>query len=271
MKGIAMTGIAPKRQPRRERFDDEERRGAVHARDPSEPSIAARVAQVDWDAIAGRLDTHGSARIGSLLSPRACRSLAMLYPQDGPFRSRVVMARHGFGRGEYKYFAYPLPDPVGELRTALYPHLRDVANRWNEAMGNGVRYPAEHAVYLERCHQAGQTRPTPLMLQYGEGDYNCLHQDLYGEHVFPLQVTVLLSEPGTDFSGGEFVLTEQRPRMQSRAEVVPLRQGEAVVFAVHHRPVRGTRGSYRVNMRHGVSEVRSGHRYTLGVIFHDAE
>jgi hypothetical protein len=245
----------------------------VEARAPDsfEPSIAARVAQVDWNAIANRLDTHGSALIDSLLSPQECESLAMLYPRDGLFRSRVLMARHGFGRGEYKYFAYPLPRLVGELRTALYPRLRDVANRWNEAMRIGVRYPPEHATYLERCHEAGQMRPTPLLLQYGEGDYNCLHQDLYGEHVFPLQVTVLLSAPGKDFAGGEFVLTEQRPRMQSRPEVVPLRQGVAVVFAVHHRPVRGTRGSYRVTMRHGVSEVRSGHRHTLGIIFHDAQ
>jgi hypothetical protein len=181
------------------------------------------------------------------------------------------MARHGFGRGEYKYFAYPLPETIAALRTALYSPLAEIANRWNEAMGIAVRYPREHAAFLSRCHKAGQGKPTPLLLQYGPGDYNCLHQDLYGEHVFPLQATVLLSQPGKDFAGGEFVLTEQRPRMQSRAEVVPLGQGEAVIFPVHHRPVAGTRGTYRVNMRHGVSRLRSGHRHTLGIIFHDAK
>jgi uncharacterized protein len=180
------------------------------------------------------------------------------------------MARHGFGQGEYKYFAAPLPETVAGLRTALYPGLADLANRWNDRMGSAIRYPEVHAEFLERCHRAGQTKPTPLLLQYGEGDYNCLHQDLYGEHVFPLQVTVLLAAPGRDFTGGEFVLTEQRPRMQSRAEVVPLGQGDGVIFPVHHRPVRGTRGFYRVNLRHGVSKVRSGHRQTLGIIFHDA-
>jgi hypothetical protein len=181
------------------------------------------------------------------------------------------MGRHGFGRGEYKYFAYPLPDLIAELRPALYARLRPVANRWNETMGIDIRYPDRHEAFLKRCHDAGQTRPTPLLLQYGEGDYNCLHQDLYGEHVFPLQVAILLSEPGRDFTGGEFVLTEQRPRMQSRPEVVPLAQGDAVAFAVHHRPVQGTRGPYRVNLRHGVSRIRSGHRHTVGVIFHDAK
>jgi hypothetical protein len=205
-----------------------------------------------------------------LLTPLECAALARLYPLDDHFRSRVVMARHGFGRGEYKYFGYPLPTIVAELRAAIYPRLAPVANRWNEAMGIDVRYPDEHADYIKRCHAAGQRKPTPLLLQYGAEDYNCLHQDLYGEHVFPLQLTILLSDPERDFTGGEFVITEQRPRMQSRPEVVALRQGDAVVFAVHHRPVRGTRGVYRVNLRHGVSRVRSGHRYTAGIIFHDA-
>lgn len=206
-----------------------------------------------------------------LLSPDECRALAGLYSDETRFRSRVVMARHGFGCGEYKYFSYPLPGMVADLRSALYPRLAPIANRWNAAMRIDVRYPQTHADFLARCHEAGQVRPTPLLLQYGADDYNCLHQDLYGEHVFPLQVAILLSEPGTDFTGGEFVLAEQRPRMQSRPEVVPLRQGDAVIFAVHHRPVQGTRGTYRVNLRHGVSRVRSGHRHTLGVIFHDAK
>nr|WP_244981652.1 2OG-Fe(II) oxygenase [Corallococcus exercitus] len=205
-----------------------------------------------------------------LLTREECEALALLYDVEDAFRSRVVMARHGFGRGEYKYFDHPLPEVVTELRTALYPCLAPIANRWNTAMGIDVRYPDAHADFLARCHEAGQVRPTPLLLRYGVDDYNCLHQDLYGEHVFPLQVAVLLSEPGRDFTGGEFVLTEQRPRMQSRAEVVPLRQGDAVVFAVHHRPVQGTRGTYRVNLRHGVSRLRSGLRHTMGIIFHDA-
>jgi hypothetical protein len=208
--------------------------------------------------------------IGPLLDADACAALAARYDDDARFRSRIVMARHGFGRGEYKYFAYPLPDEVAALRTALYPPLAEVANRWNEAMGVAVRYPDAHADYLARCHAAGQTKPTPLLLRYGAGDYNCLHQDLYGEHVFPLQATLLLSRPDEDFAGGEFVLTEQRPRMQSRAEVVTLAQGQVVIFPVHHRPVQGTRGTYRVNMRHGVSRLRTGQRHTLGIIFHDA-
>ena len=237
---------------------------------PQSP-IVERVQAIDWGQVDADLDARGSALIKGLLSPEESRSLAALYAEGGRFRSRVVMARHGFGRGEYKYFAYPLPDLIGDLRAALYPHLSGIANRWNEAMGIDVRYPIEHADFLRRCHDAGQTQPTPLLLQYGAGDYNCLHQDIYGEHVFPLQVVILLSEPGRDFTGGEFVLTEQRPRMQSRPEVVPLRQGDAVAFAVHHRPVRGTRGVYRVNLRHGVSQVRSGHRHTAGVIFHDAQ
>ena len=218
-----------------------------------------------------QLQALGSAVITQLLSPAQCLALSSLYPQSQNFRSRVVMERHGFGKGEYQYFSYPLPPLVQQLRSALYPKLVGVANRWNEAMGIDTRYPASHEEFLARCHAAGQVRPTPLLLQYGEGDYNCLHQDLYGEHVFPIQVAVLLSRPGKDFTGGEFVLTEQRPRMQSRLEVVPLQQGDAAVFAVHHRPVQGSRGFYRVNMRHGVSTLRSGHRHTLGVIFHDAQ
>ena len=239
---------------------------------PAPPSaITARVEALDWPQVADELDAQGCAVLKGLLSPEDCRALAALYPDDGHFRSRVVMERHGFGRGEYKYFAYPLPSAIAELRPALYARLRDVANRWNDAMGIDIRYPESHDAFLKRCHAAGQTRPTPLLLQYESGDYNCLHQDLYGEHVFPLQVAFLLSEPGRDFTGGEFVLTEQRPRMQSRPEVVPLAQGDAVAFAVHHRPVQGTRGTYRVNLRHGVSRIRSGHRHTLGVIFHDAK
>jgi hypothetical protein len=236
-----------------------------------EDDVAARIAALDWAAMASDLGKHGCAVTGPLLTPDECKALAARYPEDKPFRSRVIMARHGFGRGEYKYFAYPLPEQIGALRTALYPHLATIANRWNEAMGIEVRFPTVHEDFLKRCHNAGQSKPTPLLLQYGQGDYNCLHQDLYGEHVFPLQATVLLSRPVVDFSGGEFVLTEQRPRMQSRAEVVALRQGEAVIFPVHHRPVQGTRGIYRVNMRHGVSRIREGHRHTLGVIFHDAK
>ena len=234
-------------------------------------SVATRVAALDWTAMATSLDAEGCARTGPLLTADECEALAASYPSDAPFRSRVVMARHGFGRGEYKYFSYPLPETVTALRAALYPRLAELANRWNAAMGISVRYPPAHDDYLKRCHKAGQGKPTPLLLQYGPGDYNCLHQDIYGEHVFPLQATVLLSEPGADFSGGEFVLTEQRPRMQSRAEVVPLAQGEAVIFPVHHRPVQGTRGIYRVNMRHGVSRIREGRRHTLGIIFHDAK
>ncbi len=232
--------------------------------------LPARVDALDWRRLEADLDAAGCAVTGPLLDPEHCAALAALYPLDTPFRSRVVMGRHGFGQGEYKYYAYPLPDPVASLRAPLYRHLVPIANRWNAAMGIPVRYPAEHEVFVERCHAAGQTRPTPLLLRYGPGDYNCLHQDLYGETVFPLQVAILLSEPERDFTGGEFVLTEQRPRMQSRAEVVPLRRGEGVVFAVHHRPVQGTRGSYRVNHRHGVSRVRSGERFTTGIIFHDA-
>jgi hypothetical protein len=237
----------------------------------AQPAAVQVLTGLDWAAIGAALDADGCAVIGPLLGGNQCAALAATYPSDAPFRSRIVMARHGFGRGEYKYFTYPLPPVVAALRAALYPELAAIANRWNEKLGIATRFPPEHDAFLERCHRAGQTRPTPLLLQYGPGDYNCLHQDLYGDLVFPLQVTVLLSRPGEDFSGGEFVLTEQRPRMQSRAEVVPLRQGEAVIFPVHHRPVQGTRGVYRVNLRHGVSRLRSGRRHTLGIIFHDAK
>jgi uncharacterized protein len=230
-----------------------------------------KIEKIDWDSVSQDLDEQGSAIIDQLLSADECRAIASLYPEDDVFRSKVVMGRHGFGRGEYKYFSYPLPDLIASLRTAVYPRLVPIANRWNTAMGIDVRYPENHADFIERCHQAGQVRPTPLLLQYGAGDYNCLHQDLYGDHVFPLQLAILLSEPGKDFTGGEFVMTEQRPRMQSRPMVVPLRQGDGVVFAVHNRPVQGTRGFYRVNLRHGVSRIRSGHRHTVGIIFHDAQ
>jgi hypothetical protein len=232
--------------------------------------IDTRVGMLDWTGVSTHLDDHGWAMAEKLLTADECEAIAGLYDDDRRFRSRVIMARHGFGRGEYKYFAYPLPDIVAGLRRAIYPRLAPIANRWNASMGIGVRYPDAHADFITRCRQAGQRRPTPLLLQYGAGDYNALHQDLYGEHVFPLQLTILLSEPGQDFTGGEFVLTEQRPRMQSRAEVVPLRRGDAVVFAVHQRPVHGARGTYRVNLRHGVSRLRSGHRHAVGVIFHDA-
>jgi hypothetical protein len=234
-----------------------------------EAAIARRVASLEWDAIGRDIDAHGSAT-GTLLDASECTALAGMYDNDALFRSRIVMARHGFGRGEYKYFDYPLPPMVADLRAALYPPLAEIANRWNEVMALPARYPREHTAYLARCHEGGQKRPTPLLLRYAEDDYNCLHQDLYGEHVFPLQVTLLLSRPGVDFTGGEFLLTEQRPRMQSRAEVVPLGLGEAVIFPVHHRPVPGRRGTYRVNMRHGVSRLRTGRRHTLGIIFHDA-
>jgi uncharacterized protein len=229
-----------------------------------------RFVSVDWVRVERDLDARGAALIEGLLSPEECQSLVDLYRQEPMFRSRVVMSRHGFGRGEYKYFGYPLPRVVFDLRTAAYPHLVPLANRWNELMGLEVRYPPQHAEFVARCHAAGQDKPTPLLLSYEADDYNCLHQDLYGEHVFPLQFAILLSRPGSHFTGGEFVLTEQRPRMQSRPEVVPLEQGDAVVFAVHQRPVRGARGVYRVKHRHGVSRVRSGHRHTLGIIFHDA-
>ncbi len=235
----------------------------------SAPAVMA--APYNWLELERELDAQGNAVLHQLISQEECGQLAALYDQEGGFRSRVVMARHGFGRGEYKYFDYPLPPLIAELRTNLYQQLAPIANRWNEAMGIEVRYPGSHAEFLERCHQAGQRRATPLLLRYAAGDYNCLHQDVYGEHVFPLQVAILLSRREQDFTGGEFVMTEQRPRMQSRAEVVPLGQGDGVVFTVRQRPVQGSRGVYRVNLRHGVSRIRSGRRHTLGIIFHDAE
>lgn len=236
----------------------------------TDTEMAARVAALDWPAVAAALDREGWAVLRGLLAATECDETAALYRQEGLFRSHVQMARHGFGRGEYRYFAYPLPPLVAGLRPALYARLAPVANRWHERMGRDANFPADHADYLARCHTAGQGRPTPLLLQYGPGDYNCLHRDLYGAEVFPLQVALLLSAPGDDFTGGEFVLTEQRPRKQSRAAVVPLGKGDAVIFAVNERPVAGSRGDYRVAMRHGVSELRSGRRHTLGIIFHDA-
>jgi hypothetical protein len=229
-----------------------------------------RVSAFDWTEIAADLDAQGCAVLPNLLAPSDCEAIASLYSHEEYFRSQVIMARHGFGKGEYRYFRYPLPPLVGDLRTVLYPRLSSIANEWSTRLGEETRYPESHDSYLARCHEAGQRRPTPLLLKYGPGDFNCLHQDLYGALAFPLQVAILLSEPGREFTGGEFVLTEQRPRMQSRVEVVPLGQGDAVAFAVHHRPVRGTRGDYRVNLRHGVSRLRSGARFTLGIIFHDA-
>jgi uncharacterized protein len=234
------------------------------------PGLASRVASLDWSRVESDVDAHGCAVIERLLAAAECDHLRNLYAHDALFRSRVVMARHGFGRGEYKYFSYPLPDAIANLRSALYTALVPLANRWHAAMNITTRFPANHGEIIERCHAGGQRRPTPLLLKYGPDDYNCLHQDLYGEHVFPLQVVVLLSEPGRDFAGGELVMTEQRPRMQSRAMVIPLRRGDAAVIAAHQRPVRGTRGVYRVNLKHGVSRVRSGQRYAAGIVFHDA-
>jgi hypothetical protein len=235
------------------------------------PPAGSRIEALDWVNAAAELDAYGCAVLEGVLSAAQCDALIALYRHDAAFRSRVIMARHGFGRGEYKYFAYPLPAVVSDLRSLLYTPLSAIANRWNDAMGIHVRYPDDHLQFLERCHNAGQQKPTPLLLRYTEGDYNCLHQDVYGEHVFPLQVAFLLSEPGQDFTGGEFVLTEQRPRMQSRAEVVPLERGDGVAFAVSQRPVKSSRGYYRVALRHGVSRIRSGERHVLGVIFHDAK
>jgi len=248
----------------------------MNARDRNAHSLVAdqvaaeRACSIDLERVWHELEASGCATIGRLISPRECEALCSMYSRDAGFRTRVVMQQHGFGRGEYRYFSYPLPDLVAHLRCALYACLVPTANRWNSQMGIAVRFPDQHADFIERCHAAGQLRPTPLLLQYGAEDYNCLHQDLYGEHVFPLQVAILLSETGRDFAGGEFVITEQRPRMQSRAQVVPLAQGDAVVFAVNQRPVRGARGFYRVTLRHGVSRVRSGRRHALGIIFHDA-
>ncbi|MDQ2764738.1 MAG: 2OG-Fe(II) oxygenase [Pseudomonadota bacterium] len=230
----------------------------------------SRVDAIDWNAISADLDAQGWSVLPNLLSDAECDATSGLYGAGQGFRSHVVMAQHGFGRGEYRYFSYPLPPLVQQLRTLIYPHLAPLANRWHQRMRMAVRFPADHAAFIDRCHQAGQVKPTPLLLQYGPDDYNCLHQDLYGEHVFPLQLAVLLSEPNHDFEGGEFVLTEQRPRMQTKAAVVPLKKGDAVVFAVNSRPVNGTRGDYSVKLRHGVSRLRKGHRHTLGVIFHDA-
>jgi len=232
--------------------------------------LAGRIRELDWGGIAQELRASGYASVPALLAPEDCDALTALYPQDSLFRSRVIMSRHGFGSGEYKYFDYPLPATVATIREAAYAPLVATANQWHEELGIAQRFPAEHSDYLRRCHAAGQHRPTPLMLRYGEGDYNCLHQDLYGEHVFPIQLTALLSDPHRHFTGGEFVLTEQRPRMQSRAHVIVLGKGDAVFFAVNFRPVRGSRGFYRVRVRHGVSTIRSGNRHTLGVIFHDA-
>jgi hypothetical protein len=244
--------------------------GTICEYGPDYRETGVKQTDIDWAKVKGELDAHGCAVIAGISSPHACAELAANYTDDALFRSRVVMARHGFGRGEYKYFSYPLPQPAAALRERFYPPLAHIANDWNGEMGIDVRYPEEHAAFLARCRQAGQTKPTALLLRYGPGDYNCLHQDIYGGTVFPLQLAVLLSEPGRDFTGGEFVLTEQRPRMQSRVEVVPLKQGDGVIFAVSARPMRGSRGIYRVNMRHGVSRLRTGERFTLGVIFHDA-
>lgn len=252
-------------------FEDTNRSVASHRSGEGRfMNLTGKIESLNWTSIAQDLGEHGYATTGSLLTAEQCRELAAGYEEASQFRSRIVMARHGFGRGEYQYYNYPLPGLIQSLRDEFYPPLATIANRWNEALGKPERYPPEQRKFQQICHQAGQTRPTPLLLKYQPGDYNCLHQDLYGELVFPIQVAFLLSEPGQDFTGGEFVLTEQRPRMQSRVSVVPLHQGDAVLFAVNHRPQRGTRGVYRVAMRHGVSELRSGQRFTLGVIFHDA-
>lgn len=242
----------------------------IAARKLPDTGAAGRVSAYDWDAVQNGLDAYGHGLLRGLLNKAECARIAALYPHEDHFRSHIHMARHGFGRGEYRYFKYPLPLLLQDVRAALYAQLAPIANGWHARLGESMRYPAQHDAFLKQCHAAGQERPTPLLLQYGPGDYNCLHQDLYGDMFFPIQVAVLLSQPGEDFTGGEFVLTEQRPRMQSRVQVVPLEQGDAVAFAVNRRPVEGSRGAYRVAMRHGVSEVRSGQRHTLGIIFHDA-
>jgi hypothetical protein len=271
MAALPLTpALSRKRESGREPFSRLREKVAGDSRPDEGSPVAPRIDTLDWPALERELDAFGAAVAPGLLTAEDCRGLAALYPDDALFRSRIVMGAHGFGRGEYKYFADPLPDRIVELRRGLYSRLAPVADRWNATMGIGVRYPAEHEAFRARCHAAGQTRPTPLLLRYGPGDYNCLHQDVYGEHLFPLQVAILLSEPGRDFTGGEFVLTEQRPRMQSRAEVVNLSQGDGVIFAVRERPQAGARGPYRVNMRHGVSRLRGGERFTLGIIFHDA-
>ncbi|MDE2420183.1 MAG: 2OG-Fe(II) oxygenase [Gammaproteobacteria bacterium] len=233
--------------------------------------VIERLNLLNWSHIDQTLNQQGWCVINSLFSTEECLTTAAMYTNESLYRKRIIMNNHGFGRGEYQYFRYPLPDLIAQLRTALYSHLQSIANQWNEAMNIDVRYPEQHKDFIDRCHQEGQNHPTPLILQYNAGDYNCLHQDLYGKHMFPLQASILLSQPEQDFKGGEFVLTEQRPRMQSRAHVIPLSQGDALIFAVHQRPVQGSRSLYRVNLRHGVSEIRSGHRHTLGVIFHDAQ
>lgn len=245
-------------------------RESDRSNDPSYDRNSERIGAVDWAQVDASLDASGASVIPELLHADQCAEMAGLYRDDSRFRSTVVMARHGFGRGQYRYFAYPLPEPIAHFRSSIYERLAPIANRWNERMGQAVRFPDTHAEFLERCHAAGQQRPTPLLLEYGAGDYNCLHQDLYGENVFPLQIVILLSRPGLDFQGGEFVMTEQRPRMQSRPMVLALNQGDAAVIAVHQRPVQGSRGTYRVNMRHGVSRVHSGRRHAMGLIFHDA-
>lgn len=237
---------------------------------PPPPAMGRGIGAAEWAALATALDADGAAILPRLLDPAACAAVAALWDTASLFRKRIVMEGHGYGRGEYQYFAYALPEPVAGLRAALYPPLAAIANRWAAALGQQLRFPPTHAGFLEHCHAAGQTRPTPLLLRYGPGDYNRLHQDLYGAHVFPLQVVILLSAPGRDFTGGEFVLTEQRARMQSRVEVVGLAQGDATIFPVHHRPVAGPRGVSRAVMRHGVSRLRAGTRMTLGIIFHDA-
>jgi hypothetical protein len=241
---------------------------AESATNPSE--IQARVDEVDWMKVYSDLDAQGWAVVSKLLAHAEADSIARLYRQEQGFRSHIIMGRHGFGRGEYKYFSYPLPPLIQALRTAAYPRLAPIANQWHERMGEDTRFPNEHASFLERCHRAGQTRPTPLLLEYGPDDYNCLHRDLYGEHVFPLQIAILLNQPGKDFEGGEFVMTEQRPRMQTRAMVLPLKKGDAAIFAVNSRPMKGIRGDYQVKLNHGVSKLHSGVRHTVGIIFHDA-